>query len=66
MSAEFLTIRECASIMRVKPGTLYQWLRRKVDIPHLKVQGTVLIPKDRFERWCEARTQHKRIKSYEE
>lgn len=64
--AEFLTPKQVGEILQVKSGTIYAWIKRGVDLPFFKSGGTVRIPKEKFERWCEARTQNKRIKNYQE
>ena len=32
---------QLAEILNVRPGTIYSWLSRGVDIPHVKIAGTV-------------------------
>ena len=32
---------ELAEILNVRLGTIYSWLSRGVDIPHVKIAGTV-------------------------
>jgi excisionase family DNA binding protein len=32
---------QLAEVLNVRPGTIYSWLSRGVDIPHVKIAGTV-------------------------
>ena len=38
---KLLNPQELAEILKVRPGTIYSWLSRGVDIPHVKIGGTV-------------------------
>ena len=58
---KLLTPSELAKILRVRPGTVYSWLSRGIDIPYVKIGGTVrviekavvdwLMKKDRERKW---------------
>ena len=38
---KLLNPSELADLLGVKPGTIYSWLSRGVDVPHMKIAGTV-------------------------
>jgi excisionase family DNA binding protein len=38
---KFLNPSQLAEFLKVRPGTIYSWLSRGVDIPHVKIAGTV-------------------------
>ena len=38
---KLLNPSQLAEILNVQPGTIYSWLSRGVDIPHVKIAGTV-------------------------
>jgi len=49
----FLSVREVANILRVKPQTVHVYLRRKI-MPSYKFGDTTRIPREEFFRWLEA------------
>ncbi len=38
---KLLNPQELAQVLNVRPGTVYSWLSRGIDIPHVKIAGTV-------------------------
>ena len=38
---KLLNPSQLAEVLNVRPGTIYSWLSRGVDIPHVKIAGTV-------------------------
>jgi len=38
---KLLNSSQLAEILGVRPGTIYSWLCRGVDVPHVKIAGTV-------------------------
>jgi excisionase family DNA binding protein len=38
---KLLNPSELADLLGVKPGTIYSWLSRGIDVPHVKIAGTV-------------------------
>jgi len=36
----FLTPNRLAGLLEVQPGTIYSWISRGVNIPHIKIPGT--------------------------
>jgi hypothetical protein len=41
MTEKLLKPQELAEILKVRPGTIYPWISRGVDIPYVKIEGTV-------------------------
>jgi hypothetical protein len=35
----FVNHKELAQILKVRPATIYSWISRGVDIPHVKIEG---------------------------
>ena len=38
---KLLNASQLAEILGVRPGTIYSWLFRGIDIPHVKIGGTI-------------------------
>ncbi len=51
----YLTVRQVAERLQVKPVTIRVWLHRGLDIPHLKINTVLRFPESRLERWLESR-----------
>ena len=60
-----LTPSQLAEILGVRPGTVYSWLSRGVDIPHVKIEGTVRFRERAIEAWILEREKGKKKKSFE-
>jgi len=54
---------QLAEILNVRPGTIYSWLSRGVDIPHVKIAGTVRFREKAVTDWLlqKERERKKRI-----
>jgi excisionase family DNA binding protein len=48
---EWITVQELASMLKVRPTTVYQWMFRKVPIPSVKIGGTIRFRRSEIERW---------------
>jgi predicted DNA-binding transcriptional regulator AlpA len=48
---KLLTARELAEILGVRPGTIFSWLSRGVDVPHVKISGTVRFREKGIQDW---------------
>jgi excisionase family DNA binding protein len=58
---KLLTIKELSDLLRVRPGTVYSWLSRGVDLPHIKIEGTVLFRELAVKQWLlDKETERKR------
>jgi len=56
---------QLADILGVRPGTVYSWLSRGVDIPHVKIEGTVRFREKAIEAWILEREREKKRKNFE-
>ena len=56
---------QLADILGVRPGTIYSWLSRGVDIPHVKIQGTLRFREKAIEAWILEREREKKRKNFE-
>jgi excisionase family DNA binding protein len=48
---KLLTPSQLAKILGVRPGTIYSWLSRGVDIPYVKIKGTVRFREKAVQDW---------------
>ena len=62
---KLLNPSELAEILGVRPGTVYSWLSRGVDIPHIKIEGTVRFREKAIEAWILEREREKKRKNFE-
>jgi len=56
---------QLAEILAVKPGTIYSWLSRGVDIPHVKVGGTVRFREKAVEDWLMDKERARKKRNFE-
>ncbi len=62
----FLTPKELADILKVKPSTIYVWVHRGVDLPYIKVEGTIRFSQKSIEDWLAKREATKRRRNFED
>ena len=62
---KLLSPSELAEILRVRPGTVYSWLSRGVDIPHIKIAGTVRFRERAVQDWLSKKEQEKKKRNFE-
>ena len=62
---ELLTHQELANLLKVRPGTIYSWLSRGVDIPHIRIEGTVRFRRDAIESWLLQKEKDRKRKNFE-
>ena len=62
---KFFTPSELANLLGIKPGTIYSWLSRGVDIPHIKIEGTVRFREKAIQDWLLKKEQEKRKRNFE-
>ena len=62
---KLLNPSQLAEILGVRPGTVYSWLSRGVDIPHVKIEGTVRFREKAIEAWILEREREKKRKNFE-
>ena len=56
---------QLAEILGVRPGTVYSWLSRGVDIPHVKIAGTVRFREKAVMEWLLKKEQEKKRRNFE-
>jgi len=56
---------QLAEVLGVRPGTIYSWLSRGVDIPHVKIEGTVRFREKAIEAWILEREREKKRNNFE-
>lgn len=58
--------RELAHILGVKPGTVFSWLSRGVDLPpHVKIEGTTRWRPEVVARWIETKEKERKRKNFD-
>ena len=62
---KLLTPSELANILHIRPGTIYSWLSRGVNIPHVKIAGTVRFREKAIQEWLLEKEHEKRRKNFE-
>jgi excisionase family DNA binding protein len=62
---KLLTPTELAGILNVKRGTVYSWLSRGIDIPHVKIAGTVRFREKAVMEWLLKKELEKKRKNFE-
>ena len=56
---------QLAEILSVRPGTIYSWLSRGVDIPHVKIAGTVRFREKAVNEWLLQKEREKKRRNFE-
>lgn len=54
MTAEYITTKELAEVMRMSEQTLRHWRRARIGPPFVKFGRRVLYPRDGFSVWARA------------
>lgn len=62
---KLLNPSQLAEVLGVRPGTIYSWLSRGVDIPHVKIEGTVRFREKAIEAWILEREREKKRNNFE-
>lgn len=58
--------RELAKIFGVKPGTVFSWLSRGVDLPaYVKIEGTTRWRPEVVKKWIEKKERQDKRKNFE-
>jgi len=60
-----LSPSQLADILGVRPGTIYSWLSRGVNIPHVKIEGTVRFREKAIQDWLLRKEQEKKRRNFE-
>jgi excisionase family DNA binding protein len=62
---KLLNPSQLAEILNVRPGTIYSWLSRGVDIPHVKIAGTIRFREKAVMDWLLKNEQEKRKRNFD-
>ena len=56
---------QLAEVLGVRPGTIYSWLSRGVDLPHVKIEGTIRFREKAVEFWLLEKEKERKRKNFE-
>ena len=62
---KLLNPSQLAEVLNVRPGTIYSWLSRGVDIPHLKIAGTVRFREKAVLDWLMEKERERKRRNFE-
>jgi len=62
---KLLSPSELAALLDVKTGTIYSWLSRGVDVPHIKISGTVRFREKAVMDWLLHKEQQRKRRNFE-
>jgi excisionase family DNA binding protein len=62
---KLLTPTQLAETLGVQPGTIYSWLSRGVDVPHVKIAGTVRFREKSIQEWLFKKEQERKRRNFE-
>ena len=62
---KLLNPSQLAEILNVRPGTIYSWLSRGVDIPHVKIAGTVRFREKAVTDWLLQKERERKRSNFE-
>lgn len=62
---KLLTPLELANILHIRPGTVYSWLSRGIDVPHVKIAGTVRFREKAIQEWLLKKEHEKQRRNFE-
>jgi len=65
MMEKLLNPQELAEILKVRPGTVYSWISRGVDIPQVKIAGTVRFRERAVMDWILQKEREKKRRNFE-
>jgi len=57
---------QLAEILGVRPGTVYSWISRGLDIPHVKIAGTVRFREKAVQDWLFQKEQERKRRNFED
>jgi predicted DNA-binding transcriptional regulator AlpA len=62
---KLLSPKELATILNVKPGTVFSWLSRGVDLPpSIKISGSTRWREEVVKKWVEAKEKERKRKRF--
>jgi excisionase family DNA binding protein len=62
---KLLNPKELAEVIGVKCSTIYSWINRGLDIPHIKIQGSIRFRESSIKDWLEAKERAKKKRNFE-
>lgn len=62
---KLLNPSQLAEILNVRPGTIYSWLSRGVDVPHVKIAGTVRFREKAVMDWLLQKERERKRRNFE-
>jgi len=62
---KLLNPSQLAEMLNVRPGTIYSWLSRGVDIPHVKIAGTVRFREKAVIDWLMEKERERKRRNFE-
>ena len=62
---KLLTPTQLADILGVRIGTVYSWLSRGINIPHVKIAGTVRFREKAVVDWILQKEREKKRRNFE-
>lgn len=62
---KFLNPSQLAEFLGVRPGTIYSWLSRGIDIPHVKIAGTIRFREKSIQDWLLKEEQERKRRKFE-
>jgi excisionase family DNA binding protein len=62
---KLLNPSQLAEILNVRAGTIYSWLSRGVDIPHVKIAGTVRFREKAVMDWLMEKERERKRRNFE-
>lgn len=62
---KLITPYQLADLLGVKPGTIYSWLSRGSDIPHIRIEGTVRFREKAIQDWLLEKEKARKRRNFE-
>lgn len=62
---KLLNPSQLAELLGVRPGTIYSWLSRGVDVPHVKIAGTVRFREKSVMDWLQEKERERKRRNFE-
>ncbi len=60
-----LNPKQLAEILNIRLGTVYSWISRGVDIPHVKIAGTVRFREKAVMDWLMEKERERKRRNFE-
>jgi excisionase family DNA binding protein len=56
---------QLAELLGVRPGTVYSWISRGIDVPHVKIAGTVRFNEKSVKEWLDRKEMERKRRNFE-